>query len=172
MFASRLSISSDEVANPFAISFQGRPMRIKKLNNSNALKPGQLVVTSKGWQFCGNTAFFRLQQSIENAELQFYRHRQEPVPGTGRVKHRKLFRRPRTTNERKADFSNRPTKDILESYGVSLKLRQRRNSQMLPNAYDDLSIRYQRSWKEHRRTQRRIADSIERRIHAPPFWAL
>jgi hypothetical protein len=36
--------------------------------------------------------------------------------------------------------------------GVALKLRQKLNSHMLPNAYDDLSLRYQRSWKEHRRT--------------------
>lgn len=145
-------------------------MRIKKLNNSNALKPGQLVVTSKGWQFCGNTAFFRLQQSIENAELQFYRHRQEPVPGTGRVKHGRLFRRPRTTNERRATFSNTATKEVLGSLGIALKLRQKRKPHMLPNAHDDLSIRYQRSWKEHRGTQRKSADSIDRRIHGPPFW--
>ena len=30
---------------------------------------------------------------------------------------------------------------------------------MLPSAYDDLSIRYERSWKEHRATQRKTADS-------------
>src|SRR5258708_21569020 len=98
------------------------------------------------------------------------RHRQGPVPGTGRVKRSRLFRHPRTTSERRADFSNRATKEILESLGVALRLRQKRKSQMLPNAYDDLSIPYQRSWKEHRGTQRKNADSIDRRIHGPPFW--
>jgi hypothetical protein len=40
----------------------------------------------------------------------------------------------------------------------------------LPNAHDDLSLRYQRSWKEHRGAQRRNASSISRQIHSPPFW--
>jgi hypothetical protein len=148
-------------------------MRIKKLNNSNALKPGQLLVTFKASIFYGNTAFARLRQRLEPELLQFYRHRRGPVPVTGRVRHRRLFRRPKTTNERRADFSNNEaTNEILQSYGVAIKLRQGRNSQLLPNTYDDLSIRYQRSWKKHRGTQRKRADSINRRIHAPPLWAL
>ena len=148
-------------------------MRIKKLNDGNALKPGQLLVTFKASIFYGNTAFVRLQQSLETELLQFYRHRRGPVPVTGRVRHRRLFRRPKTTNERRADFSNNEAiNEILQSYGVAFKLRQRRNSQMLPNAYDDLSIRCQRSWKKHCGTQRKRADSINRRIHAPLLWAL
>jgi hypothetical protein len=147
-------------------------MRIKKINNSNALKAGQLLVTFKAASiFYGNTAFDRLQQSLETELLQFYRHRRGPVPATRRVRHRRLFRRPRTTNERRAEFSNNEaTNEILQSYGVAVRLRQRRNSQLLPNAYDDLSIRYHRSWKKHRRTQRKTADNIDRRIHAPPLW--
>jgi hypothetical protein len=146
-------------------------MRIKKLNNSNVLEIGQLLVTFKGSKFYGNNAFSRLQRSLESRVLQFYRHRQEPVPGTGRVKHGILFRHPRTSNERRADFAIRVTKEILESQGVALKFRQRRNSHALPNAYDDLSIRYQRSWKAHRAAQRKTVDSIDRRIHGPPLWA-
>jgi hypothetical protein len=40
----------------------------------------------------------------------------------------------------------------------------------LPNAHDDLSLRYQRSWKEHRGAQRKTAGCINRRIHSPAFW--
>jgi hypothetical protein len=124
-------------------------MRFEKLKDSSLLKPGELLVVLK------NTAFFQLQQSAESGRLQFYRNRQEPVPWINRVKHGRLFRRPKTTNERRAHFSNKATEEILQSYGVALKLRQKRKSHMLPNAYDDLSLRYQRSWKEHRGTQRK-----------------
>jgi hypothetical protein len=51
------------------------------------------------------------------------------------------------------------------------KSAQKRNPFVLPNAYDDLFIGYQRSWKGHRVTQRKNAGSIDRRIHSPPFWA-
>ena len=87
-----------------------------------------------------------------------------------RSKNGRLFRRPRTTNERRAHFSNEATEEILESHGVAFKLRQRRNSHLLPNAHDDLSLRYQRSWKEHRGAQRKTGGCINRRIHSPPFW--
>jgi hypothetical protein len=146
-------------------------MRIEKIKNSNVLKPGQLLVVPKYCKLYGNAAFFHLQQSVESGPLQFYRHRQEPVPWISRVKHSRLFRCPRTTNERRAHFNNEATKEILEFYGVAIKLRQKRKSHMLPNAYDDLSIRYQRSWKEHRGTQRKNAGSINRRFHSPAFWA-
>ena len=145
-------------------------MRIKKLANSNVLKPGQLPVVLHCLNQCGSDALFDLRKSIRIGVVQFYRHRQGPVPGTGRVKHGRLFRRPRTTNERRATFSNTAAKEVLGSLGIALKLRQKRKPHMLPNAHDDLSIRYQRSWKEHRGTQRKSADSIDRRIHGPPFW--
>src|ERR1700747_848524 len=101
---------------------------------------------------------------------QLIRRQDYPVPLVRRVKNGRLFRRPRTTNERRAHFSNNATEEILESYGVALKLRQKRKWHMLPNAYHDLSLRYQRSWKEHRGTQRKSAGNINRRIHSPPFW--
>jgi|SRR5271165_299838 len=146
-------------------------MRIEKLDNSNVLEPGQQLVALKCCRLYGNAAFFHLQQSVESGLLQFYRHRQEPVPWINRVKHGRLFRRPRTTNERRAHLSNEATEEILEFQGVAFKLRQKRKSHMLPNAYDDLSIRYQRNWKAHRGTQRKNAGSINRRVHSPAFWA-
>jgi hypothetical protein len=139
-----------------------KSMCIEKFENSTVLQRGQLLAMEKLWRFSDS--------GLETGPVQFYRHRQGPVPGTGRVKRRRLFRHPRTTSERRADFSNRATKEILESLGVALKLRQKRKSHTLPNAYDDLSIRYKRSWKEHRGTQRKNADRIDRRIHGTPFW--
>jgi hypothetical protein len=144
-------------------------MRIEELDNSNVLEPGHRLVVLKCWKFYGNAAFYHLQQSVKSGVLQFYRHRQEPVPWINRVKHGRLFRRPRTTNERRAHISNEVTEEIIQCHGVAFKLRQKRNPYMLPNAYDDLSILYQRSWKAHRGTQRKHAGSIDRRIHSPPF---
>jgi hypothetical protein len=144
-------------------------MRIEKLDNSNVLEPGQLLVALKCCRLYSNAAFFHLQQSVESRLLQFYRHRQEPVPWINRVKHGRLFRRPRTTNERRAHLNNEATEEILESHGVAFKVRQKRNPYMLPNAWDDLFIGYQRSWKEHRGTQRKNAGSINRRIHSPAW---
>jgi hypothetical protein len=150
---------------------QRKPMRIENLYNSNTVEPGQRLVVLKCWKFYGTAAFYHLQQSVKSGLLQFYRHRWEPVPWINRVKHGRLLRHPRTTNERRAHFSNKATKEILESHGVALKVRQKRNPYKLPNAYDDLFIRYQRSWKEHRGTQRKNASSVHRGVHSPAFWA-
>jgi len=147
-----------------------RTMRIKKLTNSSVLKPGQLLVVLHCLNQCGSDALFDLRKSIRIGVVQFYRHRREPVPWIGRSKNGRLFRRPRTTNERRAHYSNEATKEILKSRGVAFKLRQERNSDRLPNAHDDLSLRYQRSWKEHRGAQRKNASSVNRQIHSPPFW--
>ncbi len=144
-------------------------MRFEKLKDSSLLKPGELLVVSKYCKFYGDAGLLHLPESAGIGLLQFYRNRQEPVPWINRVKHGRLFRRPKTTNERRAHFSN-ATEEILQSYGVALKLRQKRKWHMLPNAYHDLSLRYQRSWKEHRGTQRRSGGSVNRRIHSPPFW--
>ena len=147
-----------------------RTMRIKKLTDSSVLKPGQLLVVLHCLNRCGSEALFDLRKSIRIGVIQFYRHRREPVPWIGRSGNGRLFRRPRTTNERRAHFSNEATEEILESHGLAFKVRQKRNPYMLPNAYDDLSLRYQRSWKEHRGAQRKTGGSINRRIHSPPFW--
>ena len=130
-----------------------RTMRIKKLTNSSVLKPGELLVVLHCLNQCGSDALVDLRKSIATGAVQFYRHRQEPVPWIGRSKNGRLFRCPRTTNERRARFSAKATEEILEFHGVAFKLRQERNSNRLPNAHDDLSLRYQRSWKEHRGIQ-------------------
>jgi hypothetical protein len=146
-----------------------RTMRIKKLTDSSVLKPGELLVVLHGLNRCVYDALVDLRKSGSGV-VQFYRHRQEPVPWSSRSKNGRLFRRPRTTNERRAHYSNEATKEILEFHGVAFKLRQKRNSRMLPEIYDDLILRYQRSWKEHRGIQRKNTTSINRRIHSPPFW--
>src|SRR6516164_508952 len=145
-------------------------MRIKKLTNSNVLKPGQLRVVLHCLNQCGFDALFDLRKSIRIGVVQFYQLRREPVPWIGRSGNGRLFRRPRTTNERRAHYSNKATEEILVSHGLAFKLRQERNSNRLPNAHDDLSLRYQRSWKEHRGIQRKNANSINRWFHSPPFW--
>ena len=144
-------------------------MRIEKLTDSSVLKPGELLVVLHCLTECGYDALVDLRKSGIGV-VQFYRHRREPVPWTRRSGNGRLFRRPRTTNERRAHFSNKATKEILESHGLALKLRQERNSERLPNAHDDLSLRYQRSWKEHRGAQRKNASSTNRQIHSPPYW--
>jgi hypothetical protein len=85
-------------------------MRIKKLTNGSALKPGQLLVVLHCLNQCGSEALFDLRESIRIGVVQFYRHRREPVPWIGRSGNGRLFRRPRTTNERRAHYSN----DIAE----------------------------------------------------------
>ena len=147
-----------------------RTMRVKKLTHSSALKPGELLVVLHCLTERGSDAFVDLRKHVGTGVVKFYRHRQEPVPWIGRSKDGRLFRRPRTTNERRAHFSNKATKEILEFHCLALKFRQKRNSHMLPDIYDDLVLRYQRSWKEHRRAQRKTGGSIDRRIHSPPFW--
>jgi hypothetical protein len=150
----------------------GRTRRIKKLTDSSGLKAGELLAFLHCLSHCGFDAPGGLRKSIGAGVVQFYRHRQEPVPWIGRSKNGRLFRRPRTTNERRVHFSNEATEQVLESHGLAFKLRQRRNSHLLPNAHDDLSLRYQRSWKEHRGAQRKNAISINRQIHSPRFWDL
>src|ERR1700745_1385788 len=137
-------------------------MRIRKLTDSSELKPGELLVVLHALNQCGFDALGGFRKSIRTGVVQFYRHRDEPVPWIGRSKNGRLFRRPRTTNERRAHFSNNATEEILESHGLAFKLRQERNPHMLPDIYDDLSLRYQRSWKEHRGAQRRTAGFINR----------
>ena len=144
-------------------------MHVENIKNSNFLKPGELLVILKYRKLYGDSTLLHLPGIAEIGLLQFYRHRQEPVPRISRAKHGRIFRRPRTTNERRAHFSNNATEEILEPYGA-LKLRQKRKWHMLPNAYHDLSLRYQRSWKEHRGTQRKSAGRVNRRIHSPSFW--
>jgi hypothetical protein len=145
-------------------------MRIEELDNSNALEPGQLLAVLKCRRFYGNAAVCHLQQSVKSGLLQFYRYREEPVPWISRPRNCRLFRHLRTTSERRTYFSNEAAKEILESYGVTFKLRRKRSSHWLPNSWDDLSRHYERSWKEHRKTRLRNAGRIDRRFHSHPYW--
>jgi hypothetical protein len=145
-------------------------MSIKRLTDSSVLKPGELLVVLHCLNQCGFDTLGGLRKSIGAGVVKFYRHRREPVPWIGRSKNGRLFRRPRTTNERRAHYGNEATEEILESHGLVFELRKRRNPHRLPDIYDDLSLRYQRSWKEHRGLQRKTAGSINRQIHSPPFW--
>ena len=56
-------------------------MRIKKLTNSNVLKPGQLLVVLHCLNQCASDALIDLRKSIRIGVVQFYRHRREPVHG-------------------------------------------------------------------------------------------
>ena len=145
-------------------------MHVENIKNSNLFKPGELLVVPKYCKLYGDSALLHLPEIAKIGLLQFYRHRQEPVPRISRAKHGRMFRHPKTTNERRAHFSNNAAEEILQSYGLALKLRQKRKWHILPNAHHDLSLQYQRSWKEHRRNQQKSAGSINRRIHSPPFW--
>src|ERR1700751_2544997 len=95
-----------------------RTMRIKKLTDSSVLKPGELLVVLHCLNQCGSDALGGLRKSIGAGGVRFYRHRREPVPWIGRSKNGRLFRRPRTTNERRAHFSSK-AKEILESHGLA-----------------------------------------------------
>jgi hypothetical protein len=85
-------------------------MRVKKLTDSSVLKPGELLVVLHCLNQCGFDALGGSRKSIGVGVVQFYRHRQEPVPWVRRSKNGRLFRRPRTTNERRAHFSNEAKK--------------------------------------------------------------
>jgi hypothetical protein len=137
-------------------------VRIEKIENSNLPQSGALLALAKLLRFSDS--------GLEAGPVRYCRHRRDPVPLVGRVKNGRLFRCPKTTNERRAHLSNNAMEEILQSYGVALKLRQKRKWHMLPDAYDDLSIRYERSWKEHRRAQCKNTRSINRQMHSPSFW--
>jgi hypothetical protein len=147
-------------------------MYIKKLTNSNALKRGELLIVLKCLWLYRADAFIDLLKGTKTGVAQFYRHRQEPVPWARRSKNGRLFRRPRTTNERRANCAITTPTEVLESHGLAFKVRPKRSSHRLPTAYDDISFHHQRSWKEYRRTQRKVVGSINRRMHSPPFWVL
>jgi hypothetical protein len=59
---------------------------------------------------------------------------------------------PKTANQRKANYRDEATKEIPR-----LQLRQNRSSHLLPHSWDKLSRHYERSWKDHRRTERKSA---------------
>ena len=50
--------------------------------------------------------------------------------------------------------------EIVEFHGVGFKLRQNRNSHLLPDSWDKRSRHYEPRWKDHRRTHRKSAHGI------------
>lgn len=72
----------------------------------------------------------------------------------------RILRRPRTTQERKANC----TRNFLEFYGYKVKVRAKRNKINLPNAWDDVHIRKQKSWKKLRRKQYKEPAKFKLRI--------
>jgi hypothetical protein len=145
-------------------------MRIKRLTNSSVLKPGELLVVLHCLTKCGYDAFVGLRKSIGTGVVQFYRHRQEPVPGIRRVKNGRLHRHPKTTNERKAHFSNEATREDLESHGVAFKLRQKPKfafaADLLGRSLYPVSAKLEKaSWNS---TKER--GGIDHKIHSPVFW--
>jgi hypothetical protein len=145
-------------------------MYIKKLTDASVLKRGDLLIVLKWWKYCYDDVFADLRKSTGTPVIQFYRHRQEPVPWVRRWKNGKCFRHPRTTNERRATCAANTPTEVLESYGLAFKVRPKRSSHRLPTSFDDIFLRHQRSWKEYRRTQRKAVGSINRRMHSPLFW--
>jgi hypothetical protein len=143
-------------------------MKIEKIESSDTLEPGQLLIASDSWRWFASDAF--LVSRRRPRELEFYRHRRGPVPGVHRSKRQQIFSHPRTTNERRATPSNRTSKEYLEVHGAVFKLRGKRAFNALPTLYDDICIRHQRSWKKYRLVQRKRLDEINHQIHSPPFW--
>jgi hypothetical protein len=145
-------------------------MHIKKLTNSSVLKRGESLIVLKSSNRYDDDVLIDLRKSLGTRFVQFYRHRQEAVPWVSRWKNGRCFRHPRTTNERPANRAPNTTREILEDRGIAFKIRPRRSWHRLPTTYDDIFLRYQRSWKEHRRAQRKNTRSINRRIHSPTYW--
>jgi hypothetical protein len=145
-------------------------MYIKKLTNSNVLKRGELLIALKRLWLYRDDAYIDLRQGKKTGVVQFYRHRQGPVPWVSRWENGRCFRRPRTTNERRANCAVNTLTEVLENHGLAFKVRPKRSSHRLPTVYDDIFLRRQRSWKEYRRTQQKVVGSVNRRIHSPPIW--
>jgi DNA invertase Pin-like site-specific DNA recombinase len=103
-------------------------MRIKKLTDGSVPEPGQLLVVLHCMTECGYDVEFR--KCIGTGVVQFYRHRQKPVPWISRSKNGRLFRRPRTTNERSAAFedvmSGRKTEKDRPGFAAMLKAAHQR----------------------------------------------
>ena len=100
----------------------------------------------------------------------YFRHRQEPVPYSGRIHHGRVFRHPYTNAERGAYFEWLTTAECLRNKGITIRYRPARKPPQLPTAYADLDLIYQRNWKRHRKTQWK-QQSINRQVHAPPYWS-
>src|SRR6516162_3600735 len=77
-------------------------MRIKNSITVTLKSAGSWSLLSRAQYFTAIRPLPAYNRVSKVGVLQFYRHRQGPFSGTGGIKHRRLFRRPRTTNERRA----------------------------------------------------------------------
>lgn len=141
-------------------------MKVQKIEMGNTPKAGQLLATQSGLRLLGSIALTKLESDVP---FQFYRYRWDPVPGIRRRKLHKSFRHPRTANERRASCAAAKNRALAWDPDFAYTVRKKRNPHRLPDVYDDVLIRYQRSWKEHRRKQWKKAGSINRHVHGPPF---
>jgi hypothetical protein len=74
--------------------------------------------------------------------------RQTPVAFTGKRKPYCHFRYPKTQQDRRQAFGL-----AADAGELPVQLEKLRYRKGLPTAYDDLGRTFQRSWKEHRKTQ-------------------
>jgi hypothetical protein len=77
----------------------------------------------------------------------------------------RLYRNPRTQQERRANGSHEHRRVEIEVGGETCELRigirGKRSALMLPEAWQDNRRGRQRSWKKHRRMQYRLKDTGE-----------
>jgi hypothetical protein len=165
-------VSSEEIADPFAVSLERKPMHLKKLTNAGLLKRGDLLIALKFWERHHYDANVDSLLDSGTGVFPLHRYRQEPVPWVSHRKNRRFFRHPRTTNERRANCATTIIKEIIENHGVTFKVRPTRSLHRLPTTYDDIFLQHQRNWKKYRRTQCKDVDCISRRIHSSPFWVV
>ena len=132
-----------------------------KFETNSVLQRRQLLAVAKLSGF-SNAA-------LDAGPVQYYRLRQDPVPWVRQAKNGRLFRRPKTGKERRAHFSSEAAQEVLETHGIDLKERRKRNARRLPTSWDDISRSRIRNWKKYRGTHRRNAGGIDRRIHSCPF---
>jgi hypothetical protein len=142
-------------------------MKIEKIETSNTLEPGQLLVTWNNWRWFTSDAFSSSEGGPPT--LQFYRHRRQPAPGTRRPKRRRNFRHPHTTNERRGSLKVLGSAEAVNELTL-YRIRSKRGTNRLPDVYDDMFIQYQRTWKKRRKTQRKDINNINRQILGPLFW--
>jgi len=142
-------------------------MKLQKIDESDALKSGQLLATPRKWRLLGSIAFPDCESG--SWQYQFYQHRRDPVPGIKRSKRRRNFRHPKTANERRASFAAPKNREHLGDPDLAYTVRKKRSPCRLPDLYNDARIQYQRSWKEHRRQQHKKTNCTNRQIHSPPF---
>jgi hypothetical protein len=102
-------------------------LKFEKVRNQQRAAAWALVVAARRWRLSSS--------GLEAGQVRFYRLRQDPVPWVRRAKNGRLSRRPKTGNERRAHFSSEAAQEVLETHGIDLKERRKRNPRRLPNSW-------------------------------------